>query len=51
MIDFIMNSVPLAGGGRGRHNLLSSLPDRCDSFTACSMCRLKHQDIHALQNS
>ena len=28
-------------GGKGRHNLLSGLPYRCDSFTACMWFRLE----------
>ena len=30
----------ILGGGRRRKNLLSGLPDHCDSSTVCSMCRL-----------
>ena len=32
---------PIAGGGRFRHNLHSSLPNRCDSSTTCMPCRLE----------
>ena len=32
---------PIAGGGRGRNNLHSSFPDRCDSYIACMLCRLE----------
>ena len=34
------NQVPIAGGEMGRHNL-QCLPDRCDSSTACRLCRLE----------
>ena len=34
-------SGPIAGGGSGRHNSHSGLPDRCDSSTACRLCRLE----------
>ena len=36
-----VNPAHIAGGIRGLHNLHSGLPDRCDSYTACRMCRLE----------
>ena len=43
--------LPMLGvpdGGMCRHNLHSSLPDRCDSSTTCRLCRLEH--VHILQH-
>ena len=34
------NRAPIAGGGRGRQNLHSGLPDHCDSSTVCRLCLL-----------
>ena len=39
----MLNRDAIAGGRRGRHNLHSGLPDRCDSYTACRLCRLDRQ--------
>ena len=36
-----LNRAPIAGVGTWRHNLHSSVPDRCDSYTACMLCHLE----------
>ena len=33
--------IGVPDGGMCRHNLHSSLPDRCDSSIACRLCRLE----------
>ena len=35
------NRAPIAGGGRGRHNLHMVLPYHCDRSTACRLCVLE----------
>ena len=48
-----VNRGVIDGGGRGRHNLQSGLSDRCDSSTACRLCRLElfHHITHDISRT
>ena len=35
------NRAPIAGGRKGSTQFAQDLPDRCDSSTACMLCRLE----------
>ena len=35
------NRAPIAGGREGSTQFAQGLPDRCDSSTACRLCRLE----------
>ena len=35
------NRAPIAGGGNGSTQFAQGLTDRCDSSTACRLCRLE----------